>query len=110
MFEKSKGSKWKGMLKCPIIGIYGLGGTGKTNLCQIAYNKFVGEFFGRACLVEVGSKTRSSLESQRAVLRALTGADAEFLNSVTDVAQVLCITTLRLIWHGHNLILAGLCN
>ena len=89
MFEKSKGSSLTGMLKCPIIGIYGLGGIGKSNLCQIAYNKFVREFFGRACLVDIGSKTISSLESQKTVLRTLTGADVEFLNSVTDVAQVL---------------------
>ena len=89
MFAKSKGSRWTGMLKCPIIGIYGLGGIGKTNLCEIAYNKFVGEFSGRACLVEIRSKTRSSLESQRDVLRALTGAHDELLNSVTDFGKVL---------------------
>ena len=89
MFEKSKGSSWTGMLKCPIIGIYGLGGIGKSNLCQIAYNKFVGEYCGRACLIETGSKTRSSLETQREVLRALTGAHDELLNSVTIVDKVL---------------------
>jgi hypothetical protein len=93
MFKKSldfRRSRSTGTEQCPIIGIYGLGGIGKTNLCQIAYNKFVGEFCGRACLIEIGSKTKSSLESQREVLRALTGADNELLNSaVTDVDKVL---------------------
>ena len=89
MFEKSKGSKWTGMLKCPIIGIYGLGGIGKTNLCRIAYNKFVGEFSGHACLVEIRSKIRNSLESLREALRVLTGAHDELLNSITDVDKVL---------------------
>jgi hypothetical protein len=90
MFENSRGSRSTGMVQCPIIGIYGLGGIGKSNLCQIAYNKFVGEFFGRACLIEIGSKTKSSLESQREVLKALTGAHDELLNSsVKDVDKVV---------------------
>ena len=89
MFEKSGVSRSTGTKQCPIIGIYGLGGIGKTNLCQIAYNKFVGEFCGRACLIEIRSQTKSSLESQREVLRALTGAHDELLNSVTDIDKVL---------------------
>ena len=90
MFEKSRGSRSTGTVRCPIIGIYGLGGIGKTNLCQIAYNKFFGEFFGRACVIEIRSQTKSLLESQREVLRALTGAHDEFLNSsVTDIDKVL---------------------
>jgi len=89
MFEKSKGSRSTGTVQCPIIGIYGLGGIGKTNLCQIAFNKFVEEFFGRACLIEIRSQTKSSLESQREVLRALTGAHNELLNSVADIDKVV---------------------
>ena len=89
MFEKSRGSRSTGTKQCPIIGIYGLGGIGKSNLCQIAYNKFVTEFCGRAYLIDIGNKTKSSLESQREVLRALTGAHVELLNSVTDVDKVM---------------------
>ena len=37
-----------------VVGIYGMGGFGKTTLCKALCNEYYTEFHGRVCHVELG--------------------------------------------------------
>lgn len=85
MFEESVPSLKVG---CRVIGLYGVGGTGKTTLCKTLCNGFFPDFAGKVCHLEVRCKIKTPIETQKEVLHALTGASKELLRAVTDFDKV----------------------
>lgn len=57
-----------------VLGLYGLGGMGKTLLCKALCSHFRKEYAGRVCHVEC-SKVSGSLELQNLILDELTDAN-----------------------------------
>jgi hypothetical protein len=65
-----------------VIGLYGVGGMGKTQICKIMCNEMDGEFDGKVCHVELGKQSKHKLVKK--VLTKLTNTSAEV---VQEVAQ-----------------------
>lgn len=60
------------------IGLYGMGGIGKTTLCKSLCNDYHAEFNGKVWHAELGKK--SAEEIQKDVLRHLVGTSETLLN------------------------------
>ena len=60
-----------------ILGIWGVGGTGKTTTCKVLCNKYFEEFEGRVCHVEFG--VGDMLQMLQEVLRRLTDTISEVI-------------------------------
>ena len=69
-----------------MVGIFGVGGSGKTTICKTLCNELSNEYEGRVCHVELEMQTTasSSVESFRKVVMLLTNKDAEFLRELND--------------------------
>lgn len=53
-----------------IVGLYGMGGIGKTSICKALCNENSTKFRGRVCLVELEKKNEE--ESLREVVQSLS--------------------------------------
>jgi Holliday junction resolvasome RuvABC ATP-dependent DNA helicase subunit len=63
-----------------VIGLYGVGGMGKTQICKIMCNEMDGEFDGKVCHVELGKQSKHELVKK--VLSTLTNTSAEVVQEV----------------------------
>ncbi len=63
-----------------MIGLYGLGGMGKTQICKLMCNEMDGEFDGKVCHVELGKQSKHELIKK--VLTTLTNTSAEVVQEV----------------------------
>lgn len=71
-----------------ILGLHGMGGVGKTRLCMALCNHFHTEYIGKICYVEVQSDG-NVLELQKMILKRLTFASEDLLDSITTIEEVL---------------------
>ena len=75
-----------------VVGLYGMGGIGKTSICKALCNEFVTRFHGRVCHVEL--EKRSKEELLREVLRRLTDTSHEVLKGWNeDEVKMIDIAT-----------------
>ena len=65
-----------------MIGLYGVGGMGKTQICKIMCNEMDGEFDGKVCHVELGKQSKHELVKK--VLTTLTNTSAEVVQEVGE--------------------------
>lgn len=63
-----------------VVGLYGMGGIGKTTIAKVLCNQKFGEFAGKVCLVELGPN-KERVESLKTVLRELTEANENILSN-----------------------------
>ena len=63
-----------------MIGLYGMGGMGKTQICKMMCNEMDGEFDGKVCHVELGKQSKHKLVKK--VLTTLTNISAEVVQEV----------------------------
>lgn len=83
-----------------VVGVYGMGGLGKTLLCKALCNAFHSEFAGRVLHVELKRSCKESelrrkeetnqntIEVQKLILEAVTDASPELLRNIRNVEQV----------------------
>jgi putative protein kinase ArgK-like GTPase of G3E family len=67
-----------------MVGMYGVGGTGKTTTCKTLCNEFSHEYGGQVCYVEFESKGTSSKGLLEKVLMHLTNTSLEFLQRMNE--------------------------
>lgn len=72
-----------------VVGLFGMGGVGKTTISKVLCNQLFGNFSGKVCHVELGGK--NLVELQKKVLKELTGASLEIL---TDDDKVWLYTLI----------------
>ncbi|KAG0580767.1 hypothetical protein KC19_4G197800 [Ceratodon purpureus] len=70
-----------------VVGLYGMGGIGKTTACKALCNDLVIQFKGRVCYIEFGSM--SKVESLKEMLRRLTKTNHDILGQLNDEGQCL---------------------
>ena len=75
-----------------VVGVHGMGGTGKTLLCKALCNTYYAEFAGRVLHIELKGykdfKIENIIEAQKLILEVLTDASPELLRRVSSVEQV----------------------
>jgi ABC-type dipeptide/oligopeptide/nickel transport system ATPase subunit len=76
-----------------VLGLYGLGGIGKTTLAGALCDYFYSDFANRTCHLELGGELHllasRTLKRQKMVLQRLCGFDKEVLEMVTNADQVI---------------------
>lgn len=65
-----------------VVGLYGVGGIGKTSFCKYLCNHFDEGFCGRVCHVEFGKGT--TLETLHMVLKKLGNRTSEHLKDLSE--------------------------
>lgn len=69
------------------MGLFGVGGVGKTTISRAICNQKFEDFGGKVCHVELGSEDLGELRKK--VLKELTGADSAILGYPHDMVIVL---------------------
>ena len=73
-----------------VLGLYGVGGLGKTTLSRALCDYFHEEFLGKVCHVVLDNAAKTQrLKRQKLVLRLLCGFERDVLNRIMDVGQVM---------------------
>lgn len=70
------------------IGLYGMGGMGKTTICKSLCNDFYAEFYGKVLHVELGKKNAEDI--QRDVFYDLGGTNKASLNHMVWYTFEMC--------------------
>jgi len=76
-------------LGCLYLGLYGMGGVGKTTLCGAMCSFYEVEFHGRVCHVELQHDTKyKRVERLKHVIRQLRGLDDRVVEMINVESQV----------------------
>ena len=65
-----------------VVGLFGMGGVGKTTISKVMCNHYFGGFNGKVCHVELGGNNLGELRKK--VLEELTSADRHNLPDDLD--------------------------
>lgn len=89
--EGISSSKWR-WPHARVVGVYGIGGAGKTLLCKALCNVYSAEFAGRVLHIELKGykdfKKENIIEAQKLILESLTDARTQLLRRISSVEQV----------------------
>lgn len=94
MFVEHTPSSDRSLLRPQKLGLYGMGGLGKTTMCKALCNHFQKEFNGRVCHVELGCE--SPLTLQKKVLKNLLRVRDDLLERVTNASEGLKVLKEKL--------------
>ena len=72
-----------------VVGMYGVGGIGKTTICKALCNELSSRFWDNVCHVEFGQG--SELKLLQKALKRLTTLNHEMLDKLDDVEEVTSI-------------------
>lgn len=75
-----------------MLGLYGMGGMGKTLICKALCNRFYSEYAGRVCHVEF-QNDKDFIQVFQKILKDLTDVNQGLLYRATDLLQVLHFET-----------------
>jgi len=67
------------MYKVKVVGIYGVGGIGKTTICKTLCNELSSKYEGKVCHVEFDNTCSNSKELLQNVVLKLIGKSADFV-------------------------------
>jgi GTPase SAR1 family protein len=65
-----------------ILGVYGVGGIGKTTACKVLCNDYFEEFEGKVCHVEFGVGNKFSILQE--ILKRLTETNQELMKNFSE--------------------------
>lgn len=71
-----------------VLGLYGMGGAGKTTISKCLYNHFFEEFSGRVCHIEMKEGT-DALERQQIVMRKLLKFVGPITHNASEVRRLV---------------------
>ena len=70
-----------------MIGLYGVGGMGKTEICKMMCNEMDGEFDGKVCYVELRNSEGNSKGQHLLVKELLTTLTNTSVEVIEEVAE-----------------------
>ncbi|KAG0599545.1 hypothetical protein M758_12G160500 [Ceratodon purpureus] len=76
------------------VGLYGMGGSGKTTMSKVLCNNMIQEFLGKVCRIEFGA--HGFLDLCKQVIRCTTNYEEMFLSKVNDAELALQILKDRI--------------
>jgi GTPase SAR1 family protein len=65
-----------------ILGVYGVGGIGKTTACKVLCNDYFEEFEGKVCHIELGNGSKLLILQE--VLKRLTETDERLVKNFSE--------------------------
>ena len=79
--------------KVRMVGLYGMGGIGKTTACKLLCNELSRDYYDKVCHVELGSNNKVTLLQK--VLSKLSDLDAKVLKELeVDVVSILYLSII----------------
>ena len=78
------------------MGLYGMGGMGKTSICKVLCNEFFTQFRGRVCHAELERKSEEEL--LREVLKKLTSTSSKVLDGFNKDQVIIVVMVDSLIF------------
>lgn len=79
-----------------VMGLYGMGGSGKTTMCKVFGNQMMQHYWGKVCHIEFGST--EVLQLRKKVLQSICLLDPSLLVAI-DEGQVC--QTIELLLKAH---------